>query len=345
MGLSRREFVKSASAALSTALLMPSLAHATPSARPLNAGAVWQQFKSKHVKSDGRVVDKANGGISHTEGQGVALLAAATVGDRAGFDSVLGFTRKMKRPDGLYSWKCNGKGQVSDVNNATDGDLYIAWALCRAYKQFGTAAYLQEAVAVASAIRKNCVVQSLHGTVLIPGKDGFIRQMAGRPTPVLNPAYWVFPAFNELNEIDPSPTWGACTKTALEVLTYAHFGKYELPADWLLMTDPVMPWPDRPARFGYDAIRVPLFLYWGGHQKHPSLKAFAQYARAPGFRAWIDLTDKAPAEYAAPAGFEAVAQLARSTLYLTPPQLPAIDDDYFSASLTMLSTLALSRTT
>lgn len=338
--VSRRKFAQFIALGLPFGASLSATAFAAP-AQGASAAQAWEQFKLKHVKSDGRVVDKANGGISHTEGQGVALLAAATLGDKPAFESVLKFTQKLRRPDGLYSWKCDSKGQVLDINNASDGDLYIAWALARAYKQFREPAYLQMATALAQSIRNNCIVQALHGTVLLPGKDGFVKKIDEKQVPILNPAYWVFPAMNELNQIDPSPLWNACSKTGLDILMYAKYGRYGLPADWLIMTDPVIPWRDRPARFGYDAIRVPLFLYWGGYQKHPTLKAFAQFARSPGFPAWVALDDKDQAKYNAPPGFEAVAQLARKSYYLTAPALPPIDDDYFSASLTLLAHLAI----
>ena len=33
----------------------------------------WTSFKTRFVKDDGRVIDNANGGVSHSEGQGWGL--------------------------------------------------------------------------------------------------------------------------------------------------------------------------------------------------------------------------------------------------------------------------------
>ncbi len=45
------------------------IASAAPGPATLLADG-WRQYKERFVTSDGRVVDNANGGISHSEGQG-----------------------------------------------------------------------------------------------------------------------------------------------------------------------------------------------------------------------------------------------------------------------------------
>jgi endo-1,4-beta-D-glucanase Y len=42
----------------------------------------WRQYKDRFVTSEGRVVDNANGGISHSEGQGYAMLIAERLDQR-----------------------------------------------------------------------------------------------------------------------------------------------------------------------------------------------------------------------------------------------------------------------
>jgi endo-1,4-beta-D-glucanase Y len=43
----------------------------------------WRQYKDRFVTSEGRVVDNANGGISHSEGQGYAMLIAERLDGQA----------------------------------------------------------------------------------------------------------------------------------------------------------------------------------------------------------------------------------------------------------------------
>ena len=307
---------------------------------PTLAQTRWHAFSARFIADDGRVLDTGNAGISHTEGQGVAMLAAATLKDEAAFARLWNFTRTLRRSDDLFSWKFVPGTGIADANNATDGDLYIAWALARAAQAFPHAGYGEEAVRTARAIRKLCLADDPHGVVVLPGVQGFRAPQAGTAT-VVNPAYWVFPALSACSLLDPDERWQQCIRTGLEMLGYAAFGRFQLPADWLSLSDPVVPWSARPARFGYEAIRIPLFLVWAGQHDHPCLKRFAAYARSQGFPAWIGFDDKTKANYSAPQGFEAVANLARNVIYQDSIAIPDLDADYFSSSLSLLSALSL----
>jgi endoglucanase len=304
----------------------------------------WDSYARQFVQADGRVVDTGNQGITHTEGLGVSMLVAQACDDRVRFDKMWRFCRtNLRRPDGLYSWKwVPGKG-VADANNATDGDIYIAWALYRAGVRWNDKELLSAAGDLAKAIRTNCLVVSPRGRVLLPGVNGFIVKSAtGVDRAVVNPSYWVFPAFKDLMKVDLSPVWGELYRDGLALLEAAHYGSQDLPSDWLILDDPVAPWRERPARFGYEAIRVPLFLSWAQKAQHPTLRACAKFMQQPGFPAWVGLDGTEKANYAAPSGFEAVARLVRRGVYGTPYVAPALSGDYFSSSLVLLSLLAAS---
>ena len=49
--------------------------------------AEWQIYASTFVTADGRIVDNANGNVSHSEGQGYGLLLAALADDFERFRS------------------------------------------------------------------------------------------------------------------------------------------------------------------------------------------------------------------------------------------------------------------
>jgi endoglucanase len=298
------------------------------------APAVWREFRRRFVVGDGRVID--DDGSTHSEGLGTALLASATLGDRATFAQVLEQARALRRDDGLTSWRVQAGGRVIDANNATDGDLYIGWALARAARAFDAPAYAAEARSIAQAIRRQCVRPSRHGVVLVPGREGFDRPA----TVVANPSYWAFPAIDALSAIDPHPMWKALTESALALLVRARFGRHGLTADWIELEHGVQPWRERPARFGYEAIRVPLFLYWSEHFSHPQLVAFVRFAAAPAFPAWVALDRDEAAIERAPAGFEAIARLVRPLPALATAQIPRLDASYYSSSLALLAALA-----
>ncbi len=38
------------------------------------ADTAWERYKARFMMPDGRIIDTANGNVSHTEGQGFAML-------------------------------------------------------------------------------------------------------------------------------------------------------------------------------------------------------------------------------------------------------------------------------
>ncbi|MGZ8272740.1 MAG: glycosyl hydrolase family 8 [Burkholderiaceae bacterium] len=303
-------------------------------ARAQSGPALWDEFRRRFVTNDGRVLD--DDGSTHSEGLGTALLASVAAADHPRFERIWSVARGLWRDDGLFSWRVQGGGRVIDANNATDGDLYIAWALAGAARVFGSPDLANEARRIARAIRAHCIRETRHGPVLVPGRFGFDR--GGYV--VANPSYWVFPALSSLDAVDPHPLWRALSDTALVLLARTHFGNRGLTADWIEIDHDVRPWRERPARFGYEAIRVPLFLYWGGHLAHAQLAAFTRHAAAPAFPAWVGLDRDEASPDRAPAGFEAIARLARALPAVTRAQLPGLNGSYYSSSLTLLAALA-----
>ena len=198
----------------------------------------WDEWKSAFLQPDGRVIDTGQNNISHSEGQGFGLLLATAANDRAAFESMWAWTQKnlSVRPDGLFAWRWEpGKG-VTDPNNATDGDLFIAWALQRAADKFKQPAYKDQAAALSKAIRAKMVVDGTPwGTVIKPGAVGFDTPQGT----VVNLSYWVFPAFDALNKVDPHPQWDALTTSGLRLVEIARFGRWQLPPDWLLLVNQI----------------------------------------------------------------------------------------------------------
>lgn len=308
----------------------------------------WLKYRDRFVMADGRVRDTGNKDVSHTEGQGWAMLFAEEFDDRATFDTIWNWTRdSLRRPDdGLFSWRWdpNAKKPVADANNATDGDTLIAWALTRAARRWRTPAYDDEARRTVVEIRSKLIVRGGGGLVLLPGLDGFERKDG---TVLVNPSYYVYPALEAFPRLDPSPEWARLRADGLRLLAKARFGKWGLTPDWVSVdkSGAVVPAAQLPPRFGYDAIRIPLYLIWGREATAQRLAAEMRFWDGFGDRpvpAWVDVTDGAVAPYPAPSGFQAVIDLARARLHDKPTSPPQIDDkdDYYSASLILLSDLA-----
>jgi len=318
------------------------LALACAACRAAPAGDDWPAFRDRFIDGSGRVVDTANGGISHSEGQGFAMLLAVHHGDRAGFDRLWQWTRSrlQVRDDGLFAWRWeDGKG-VTDRNNASDGDLLIAWALLRAGSRWQDPALTEAGRRIAAALRTGAVRRATHGTVLLPGRDGFDKPDGI----VVNLSYWVFPALADIERADPAPEWADLRRTGLEMLGYARFGRWALPPDWLRLSDPVRPADGFAPRFGYDAVRIPLYLWWAGLASDRLLQPYRDYwsvfDKAPFLPSWTNLQDDGVDSRDAGAGIRAVAALARDGAGAALPPLDA-REPYYQAALLLLCKMAV----
>jgi endoglucanase len=298
------------------------------------------------------VIDTGNGGVSHTEGQGWGMLCAVAFDDPATFDLLHAWTVRMlrRRGDRLHSWRYvpNAPIPVADPNNATDGDLFIASALWRGAWRWGRADLEHEAQAIARDILALLVREVGSRTVLLPGAHGF--ETSSMVT--VNPSYYVFPAMEEMAALAPSPVWARLIADGAAMLTQGRFGKWQLPPDWLQVdrtTGVLAPHPKWPARFSYDAIRVPLWLAWSAQATSSLQQSFAEYwaLYQPQPPAWIDLNTNAQATYPAPPGVVAIGRTASALSQSGSKgsqavQFPSIraSPDYYSAALTMVSRCA-----
>ncbi|MCQ4163027.1 glycosyl hydrolase family 8 [Roseomonas sp. GC11] len=306
----------------------------------------WEEFKQRFIAPIGRVVDTGNKDCSHSEGQGWGLLLAASFDDQAAFDRILSWTRaELRRPyDSLtaWSWKPNRARPVEDSNNATDGDLFIAWALARAGRRWGRPALVEEARAILRDLDRLCVREVDGRPVLLPAAFGF--EHPGYL--VVNPSYYVFPAFPALAQLHPQGRWMALYEGGLDLLRQARFGRWGLPADWVRLASGERPKPawGWPPRFSYDAIRVPLYLNWAGLGEEPAARAALSFWTAfpqSGMPAWTDFRGDSIAPYTADPGMRAVALLVADPEART-TDLPAVRlaPHYYAAALTLLSRLA-----
>jgi endoglucanase len=317
---------------------------------------LWDQYRSRFITADGRLIDRDNDskGVTHTEGQGYGMLLAEAAGDRKRFDLLWQWTLShLRRPDGLFSWKfaaCGDQGDcVTDKNNATDGDILIAWALLRAGQDWGRPDYVASARDIAKSISDTLIVELGENTLLLPAVDGFSDQSGV----IVNLSYWVFPAFTAFTAAFNDPLWRQLSERAPALLHQARFGKWQLPPDWLRVDDgPVRPADGFAPRYGFDAVRIPLYLVWGGITEKDTLVPFLSFWAAShpqGVPAWIDLETDAVAPYTWSAGVASIALVTERTTHASgdpAAELPAPgpQDGYFSWSLALLAHIAAAET-
>lgn len=328
------------------ASLLLAVALLSLSAAAFASGADWARFKQDFIQQDGRVTDSGQGGISHSEGQGYAMLLAVHYDDRSAFEQIWQWTRNnlQVRDDSLLAWSWEPASGIKDKNNASDGDLIVAWALLRAAAKWHAPDYLQASGKIAKDIREKLVHKSEHGLVLLPGAEGFHKPEGDS----INLSYWVFPALDEIGQADPAPEWKALADNGIAILQYAHFGRWGLPPDWLTLTERSKPTDGLSERFGYNAVRIPLYLLWS-HRETPSLlkpyREFWGYFKGAQFLpAWTNLKDDSVDSYDASAGIHRVAQwLLAYPRTPAPLKLPAGEKQgYYSSVLLLLTEMAMS---
>ena len=300
---------------------------------------------SRFLTPAGRVTDDANGGVSHSEGQGYAMLLAARAEDRTAFDRVWKWTKAnlIVRRDGLAAWRYDPKHAppVADLNNATDGDLLIAWALAEAGTRWRETAYLESARRIADAIMTVLIVPSRWGPVLMPGATGFGPKERD-DGPIINLSYWVFPAIDRFKDLPGGAAWEGLGESGLALIDQARFGPARLPSNWISLSGRT----PAPAKgfanvFGYDAVRIPLYLGWAHPLDKERLDVFARLFDTPP--AVIDIGDGRPTEPLQGQGFAAIGAFVRHLADGTaiPQSLLKVEPEfYYPTTLHILSLIA-----
>jgi endoglucanase len=309
--------------------------------------AEWEAFKALFMTDQGRVVDTGNGGRSHSEGQGFAMVLATAFDDPRAFLKLWHWTRTrlQTRDDALLAWLWEpAEASVTDANNATDGDLFVAWALLRAARRWGETAWLEAAAEILAAVAESCVVPHGDGRLLLPGADGFVHD----DHVVVNPSYWVYPAFAAFEAAEMPGAWGTVAHTGLALVDgFAATGTGLVP-DWCAIGETIGPAPDLSFAFGFDAVRVPLYLRWA-YPPNELRRRLAPYARHTerfpslgAVPARLDLASGEVSPYPMSLGGQAILLLAEHGLRGGDLALPLHRDtlDYYASVLLLLTKLA-----
>jgi endoglucanase len=197
---------------------------------------------------------------------------------------------------------------------------------------------------------------SSYGPVLLPGENGF---EPGEGL-IVNLSYWIFPAFRSLAKIDPAPDWQLLEQSGLKLIEVARFSPWELPPDWLFLVKSTAKVAEgfEPV-YGYNAVRIPLYMAWAGIEPaeyYASFRRLALFCLPPDSRtiaAKILLPSGKPTDQpstknieAAIPGMIAIYELISGVDDLHPSALEAPyhemgpDESYYSVSLGLLSNCA-----
>ncbi|MEN5265995.1 cellulose synthase complex periplasmic endoglucanase BcsZ [Stenotrophomonas sp. TWI587] len=226
----------------------------------------WRAFVDRHIEPDGRVVDHLNTDLRSTsESQSYGLFFALVDNDPVLFDRILAWTRRhlcrgradLNLPAWLWGKAADGQFRVLDPNTASDGELWIAYALLEAgrlWKRPG----LVEAGRQTLALMRTAEIVELpgFGPMLLPGNRGFVQ--ADRWT--LNPSYLPLFVLRRFAAVDARGPWARLAERSV-AMTRASAPVGFAP-DWIAWNGKAF--VVDPAKGGtgsYDAIRCYL---WAG---------------------------------------------------------------------------------
>ena len=140
----------------------------------------------------------------------------------------------------------------------------------------------------------------------------------------------------------PASRWDALIADGERLAREARFGPFKLPCDWIDVLDggTVVPAAGKPPRFGFDALRPPLYQLLGG--RRPLTSDAAIYWRDLVDRggrvpASIDVVTGERAEYALSDGGMAIVR--RSLGVAAPAAKQSRATDYYSDVLSLLAQL------
>lgn len=317
----------------------------------------WNYFVDHFISPDGRVIDYFQDEISHSEGQGYGMLLAVAHQDQASFDLLWKWTREhlqVRGSDALsaWSWGKRPTGELApiDYNNASDGDVCIAWALLLAHQRWNRPDCLEDATRIIRSIRRFLLLERHGYIVLLPGYYGYV----DHDRIVLNPSYWVLPAYRLFGRFDDRLQWQRAHTDALKLLQDLPGQGIEMVPDWIrLNNEGVSILPEKPPLFGYEAVRVILYLAWDRSLAEVPyvvdlLDTVEQTGHVP---LSIDLKDGVFATEEGSGGFYGV--MARAALSLDRPQLAESlwkkaqeklaheKDDYYSQVLYLFSRMRI----
>lgn len=244
----------------------------------------WNEFSTRFIQADGRVIDITFERKSTSEGQSYGLFFALVANERRQFDTLLKWTSDNlaggelgnKLPAWLWGLRNDGSWGVKDGNSASDADLWIAYTLLEAGRLWKAPNYADTGRKLLSLIRRHEIARAgSAGPVLLPGAIGFALDN-GRFR--LNPSYMPGFMFRYLAAADPEgpwqPVWDGYMRMATRV-----FSAGVAPDSFVVDSSGiVLPDTEREPSGSYDAIRVYLWAGMSGPSSRELIRMLSTYA-------------------------------------------------------------------
>jgi endoglucanase len=162
----------------------------------------------------------------------------------------------------LYGWKwgkrADGSWGMLDLNNATDGDMWIAYSMLLAYEKWSDEAILRDAKKLIEAIKKYTIIKVAGKNLLLPSQFGFVKEDHIK----LNPSYTIPFIFDKFAIYDHDEVWKALVFDSIDMFRGSAVGNLKIHPDWIKLDLVTLKYDyfENESIFGFDSIRTPLFL-------------------------------------------------------------------------------------
>ncbi len=308
----------------------------------------WQEFVKQFITPHGRVIDY-HLGLTHSEGQGYAMLLATQHNDLDSFHNLWRWTKaNLQKSNKLFAWSWRCEQQVcavTDSNNATDGDVLIAYALILAAEKWQTPQYHKQAISILDAVQTHLCVKLAEHLFLLPGEYGFVEERRIK----LNPSYQILSAYQKFSQVHQPEFWQKISSSAQWLIQQSLHPTYQLPADWLWLDKKSAKLDERSNQYGYEAVRVYLYQLWQQHNplnapqylynrynKHGFLYSQLEFAQ-PQKRYPHEALSGIYQIYAETAKRQNKAKLARQLQYSAQQKLAREQKQYYGSALYLLA--------
>ena len=305
----------------------------------------WIAWKKEFLASDGRVIDRLQQSATHSEGQGYGLVLSAYHGDRSAFEMIRGWTcaNLCDRADGLLNWKRMPDAATPEAQNATDGDIFFAWGLKLGAERFDIPEAREQALSVTAAISSSCLhpdPRDPSRLVILPAAEGFLR---GTKV-IVNPSYIMPRALHDLSLLTHDVRLSKAASDGVALLE--ELAQTQAVPNWAeIDVAGLRPSSEHPAQFGYDAMRVALYLIWSGHRGHAAVRRAADVygaARVSATPVVVELGDDRATEVSTYPGFAALRDLVCG--HKADTNGLDVSQGYYPATLEMLCRVATGET-
>jgi len=253
---------------------------------------VYNLYRTNVIQPNGRVIDWQNKAVTHSEGIGYSLFFAVKMSDKDTFYKVFyWFKRNIPLNDkGLipWLWGKNSKGGwgILDFNDATDGNLWIAYALLLGYEKWRDEEFKEFAINLIKNIKKYDVLLHKNCVFLLPASKFFV----GSKSLTINPSYYAPFIFAKFYKYDKDPIWLELINQSFKIWYFVSVTPYHLFPEWIDIDLKTCKVTKIYGIMGFNSIRIPIWILYSAELG--SMNFFKEYLTKKMYKLAEELKNK-----------------------------------------------------